>query len=85
MEAGSKRTAKASSIEKPRITASIQIRNAALTLRGKSAKYFKNKLSDTIFNGSMCDYVDVILKIFYEDTFLRTFVCEFLRTLGSTS
>ena len=29
----------------------------------------------------MWDYVDVILKIFYEDTFLRTFVCEFLRTI----
>ena len=81
MEAGSKRTANASSIEKPRITASTQIRNAALTLRGKSAKYFKIKPGDTILNGSMWDYVDVILKIFYEDTFLRTFVCEFLRTI----
>ena len=29
----------------------------------------------------MCDYVDVILKIFYEDTCLRAFVCEFLRTI----
>ena len=29
----------------------------------------------------MCDYVDVILKIFYEDTFLKTFVCKFLRTI----
>jgi hypothetical protein len=38
-----------------------------------------------VLNAAMWDYVDVILKIFYEDTFLRTFVCEFLRTLGSTS
>jgi len=29
----------------------------------------------------MWDYEDVILKIFYEDTFLKTFVCEFLRTI----
>jgi hypothetical protein len=36
----------------------------ALTLRGKSAKFFKIKLGDTIFNGSMWDYVDVLLKIF---------------------
>jgi hypothetical protein len=28
----------------------------------------------------MWDYEDVILKIFYEDTFLKTFVCEILRT-----
>ena len=43
-----------------------------MTLRGKSAKFFKIKLGNTIFNGSMCDYVDVIFKIF---------VCEFLRTI----
>ena len=29
----------------------------------------------------MWDYEDVILKIFYEDTFLRTFECEILRTI----
>ncbi len=77
MEAGSKRTVKANSIVKPKINASIQSRKTALTLRGKSAKFFKIKLGDTIFNGSMWDYVDVILKIFYEDTFLKIFVCEF--------
>ena len=37
-------------------------RIAKLQLRGKSVKYFKIKLGDTIFNGSMWDYVDVILK-----------------------
>ena len=61
-EAGSKRTAKANSIEKLRITASTQIRSAALTLRGKSAKYFKIKPGDTILNGAMLDYVDVFLR-----------------------
>ena len=34
-----------------------------------------------MLNAAMWDYVDVILKIFYEDTFLRTFVCEILRTI----
>jgi hypothetical protein len=29
-----------------------------LTRRGKSAKFFKITLGDTIFNGSMWDYVD---------------------------
>ena len=29
----------------------------------------------------MCDYFDVILKIFFEDTFLKAFVCEFLRII----
>ena len=53
MEAGSKRTAKANSIVKPKINASIQSRKTALTLRGKSAKYFKIKLGDTILNGAM--------------------------------
>ena len=53
MEAGSKRTAKANSIEKPKINASIQSRKTALTLRGKSAKYFKIKLGGTILNGAM--------------------------------
>jgi len=43
----------------------------ALTLRGKSAKFFKIKLGDTIFNGSMWDYVD---------TFLRTIVFDILGT-----
>jgi hypothetical protein len=41
----------------------MQSRKTALTLRGKSAKYFKIKLGDTIFNGSMCDYVVVILRL----------------------
>ena len=59
MEAGSKRTAKANSIVKPKINTSIQSIKTALTLRGKSAKYFKIKLGDTIFNESMCDYVDM--------------------------
>ena len=59
MEAGSKRTAKANSIVKLKINASIQSRKTALTLRGKSAKFFKIKLGDTIFNGSMWDYEDV--------------------------
>ena len=76
-----KRTAKANSIAKHNTTRSKHIKNTALTRRGKLAKYFKIKLVYTIFNGSMWDYVDVILKIFYEDTFLRTFVCEFLRTI----
>ena len=80
-EAGSKRTAKASNIVKHNITKSKQIKNIALTVRGESAKYFKIKLGDTIFNGSMCNYVDVLLKIFREDTILRTFVCEILRTI----
>ena len=62
MEAGSKRTAKANSIAKHNTARSKQIKNAALTLRGKSAKFFKIKLGDTIFNGSMWYYVDVILK-----------------------
>ena len=31
----------------------------ALTLRGKSAKYFKIKLSNTVFNGEMWDYEDL--------------------------
>ena len=34
----------------------------ALTLRGKSAKYFKIKLGDIIFKESMFDYVDVMLR-----------------------
>ena len=29
----------------------------------------------------MWDYEGVILKLFYEDTFLKTFVCEILRTI----
>ena len=68
MEAGSKRTAKANSIAKHNTAKSIPNKNAALTLRGKSAKYFKMKLGDTIFNAAMQDYVDVLLKIFFEDT-----------------
>ena len=53
MEAGSKRTANASSIEKHRVNVSTQIRNAALQLRGKSAKFFKIKLGDTGLNAEM--------------------------------
>ena len=41
----------------------------ALTLRGKSAKYFKIKLGDTIFNRAMWDHVDM---------FLRTIVFDIL-------
>ena len=81
MEAGSKRTANASSIEKPRITASTQIRSAALTLRGKSAKYFKIKPGDTILNGAMLDYVDVFLRIASDYVLLgTTFMAVFLLT-----
>ena len=29
----------------------------------------------------MCEYVGLILKIFYEDTFLKIFVCDLLRTI----
>ena len=47
----------------------------ALTLRGKSAKYFKIKLGDTIFNGSMWYYVDVILK--FEGIAMLLFLCIF--------
>jgi hypothetical protein len=47
-EAGSKRTAKASSIAKHSTTKSKHIKKAALTLRGKSAKDFSIKLGDTI-------------------------------------
>ena len=61
-EAGSKRIAKASSIAKHNTTKSKQIKNTALKLRGKSVKFFINKISDTIFNESMWDYVDVILR-----------------------
>ena len=75
MEAGSKRTAKANSIVKPKINASIQSRKTALTLRGKSAKFFKIKLGDTIFNGSMWYYVDVILK--FEGIAMLLFLCIF--------
>ena len=53
----------------------------ALTLRGKSAKFFKIKLGDTELYSAMWDYVDVLLNIFREDTILRTFVCEILRTI----
>ena len=59
MEAGSKRTANANSIAKHKITRSKHIKKAALILRGKSAKYFKIKLGDTILNGAMWDYEDV--------------------------
>ena len=75
MEAGSKRTANASSIEKPRITASTQIRNVALTLRGKSAKYFKIKSGDTVLNETMWDYVDVLLRS--EGIVMPLFLCNF--------
>ena len=75
MEAGSNRTAKASSIEKPRITASTQIRNAALTLRGKFAKFFKIKLGDTVLNAAMWDYVDVTLR--FEGIVMPLFLCIF--------
>ena len=34
----------------------------ALTLRGKSAKYFKIKPGDTVLNAAMWDYVDVTLR-----------------------
>ena len=50
---GSKRTAKASSIAKHNTTKSKHIKNAALTLRGKSAKDFSIKLGDTKFNAAM--------------------------------
>jgi len=46
-----------------------------LKLRGKSAKYFKIKLGDTIFNGSMWYYVDVILK--FEGIAMLLFLCIF--------
>ena len=75
MEAGSKRTAKANSIVKPKINASIQSRKTALTLRGKLAKFFKIKLGDTIFNGSMCNYVDVILR--FKGIVMTLFLCIF--------
>ena len=71
MEAGSKRTAKASSIAKHNTTRSKQIKNTALKLRGKSDKYFKIKPGDTILNAAMWDYVDL---------FLRTMVCDGFRT-----
>jgi phosphotransferase system HPr-like phosphotransfer protein len=47
-EAGSKRTAKASSIAKHNTTKSKHNKKVALTLRGKSAKDFSIKLGDTI-------------------------------------
>ena len=75
MEAGSKRAAKASSTAKHNTEKSKHINNPALKLRGKSAKYFKIKLGDTIFNGSMWYYVDVILK--FEGIAMLLFLCIF--------
>ena len=43
----------------------------ALTLRGKSAKYFKIKPGDTILNRAMRDY---------EDVFQRTILFDILGT-----
>ena len=80
-EVGLKRTAKASSIAAHSTTKSKHIKKAALTLRGKSAKFFKNKISDTIFNGSMWDYVDVFLRIASDYVLLgTTFMAVFLLT-----
>jgi hypothetical protein len=73
--AGSKRTAKASIIVKPNTKRSKQIKNAALNLRGNSAKVFKNKLGDIIFNESMWDFVNVILR--FEGIVMPKFLCIF--------
>ena len=56
-EAGSKRTAKASSNVKHSTTKSKHNKKVALTLRGKSAKFFK--IEYTIFNGAMWNCVDM--------------------------
>ena len=78
-EVGLKRTAKASSTAKHSTTKSKQIKNAALTLRGKSAKFFKIKRGDTALYTAMRDYVDVLLKTFVCN-YYRSFMCEALRT-----
>ena len=85
MEAGSKRTANANSIAKHKITRSKHIKKAAFILRGKSAKYFKIKLGDTIFNGAMFDKEPVFFRIASDYVILSTkLLGVFLRTaLGS--